>query len=364
MTFNDRINFFGSYILNLKIKYFLLIIVLVQFILHIPIFNLPPMGQHVWRQVMGLSMAKNYYQEDLNFMESSLDIRIDHDDKGLSYTEFPLIYWMIGKSYHTTGFSHINGRLTAFLFSILLIFSSYKLVKIFKYDEIFCRWFIFFLSFTPFFFYYSITLLPNLPSLSLFISGIVIILPQIRKNIWGFRYFIGFLFIILATITKQLYLFYGLLLAQIFLSAFIDTRNWKILIYGFFSGTILLITNYILWIFGLEINSLAPMERNATVQLDVARLPFDLSRYLKITHTAFTKWFLEMFVNTAAIPIFFYGLYLLIKHKRWESHTSPFWIMWLVSFLILYITYIDKFEEHGYYFTSYLYYAHCVPHME
>ena len=65
MTFNDRINVFGSYIVNLKIKYFLLIIVLVQFILHIPIFNLPPMGQHVWRQVMGLSMANNYYQEDL-----------------------------------------------------------------------------------------------------------------------------------------------------------------------------------------------------------------------------------------------------------------------------------------------------------
>ena len=136
MTFNDRINFFGSYILNLKIKYFLLIIVLVQFILHIPIFNLPPMGQHVWRQVMGLSMAKNYYQEDLNFMESSLDIRIDIDDKGLSSTEFPLIYWMVGKSYHVTGFSHINGRLTAFLFSLLLIFSSYNLVKLFKYDDL------------------------------------------------------------------------------------------------------------------------------------------------------------------------------------------------------------------------------------
>ena len=92
MTFNERINVFGSYIVNLKIKYFLLIIVLIQFILHIPIFNLPPMGQHVWRQVMGLSMANNYYQEDLNFLESAQDIRIGEDDRGLVYTEFPLIY--------------------------------------------------------------------------------------------------------------------------------------------------------------------------------------------------------------------------------------------------------------------------------
>ena len=182
MTFNERINVFGCYIVNLKIRYFLLIIVLIQFILHIPIFNMPPMGQHVWRQVMGLSMAYNYYQEDLNFLESAQDIRIGEDDRGLVYTEFPLIYWLIGKSYHATGFSHINGRLTAFLFSILLIFSSYNLVKLFKYDEVICRWFVFFLSFTPFFFYYSISLLPNLPSLSLFITGIVLIYPKIKEN--------------------------------------------------------------------------------------------------------------------------------------------------------------------------------------
>ena len=116
MSFNDRVNVFGSYIVNLKIKYFLFIVVLVQFVLHIPIFNLPPMGQHVWRQVMGLSMANNYYQEDLNFLESAQDIRIGEDDRGLVYTEFPLIYWLIGKSYHAFGFSHINGRLTAFFF--------------------------------------------------------------------------------------------------------------------------------------------------------------------------------------------------------------------------------------------------------
>ena len=352
MTFNERINVFGSYIVNLKIKYFLLIIVLIQFILHIPIFNLPPMGQHVWRQVMGLSMANNYYQEDLNFLESAQDIRIGEDDRGLVYTEFPLIYWLIGKSYHATGFSHINGRLTAFLFSILLIFSSYNLVKLFKYDEVFCRWFVFFLSFTPFFFYYSISLLPNLPSLSLFITGIVLIYPKIKENKWGFRYFMGVALITLATITKQLYLFYGLVLAQIYLSSYFEIRKWQVLISGFFSAIFILFINYILWIYGLEINTNAPIERSSTVQLDVGRLPFDFERYLSITQTAFTIWFLEMFVNTAAIPIFFYGLFLSIKHKKWESNNSGFWITWLISFAVLYFTYIDKFEQHGYYFTS------------
>ena len=95
------------------------------------------------------------------------------------------------------------------------------------------EWFVFFLSFNPFFFYYSISLLPNLPSLSLFVSGIVLIYPKIKENKWGFRYFMGIALITLATITKQLYLFYGLVLAQIYLNSYFEIRKWQVLISSF-----------------------------------------------------------------------------------------------------------------------------------
>ena len=106
----------------------------------------------------------------------------------------------------------------------------------------------------------------------------------------------GVVLITLATITKQLYLFYGLVLAQIYLRSFFEIRKWQVLISGFFSAIFILFINYILWIYGLEINTNAPIERSSTVQLDVGRLPFDFERYLSITQTAFTTWFLEMFV--------------------------------------------------------------------
>ena len=102
----------------------------------------------------------------------------------------------------------------------------------------------------------------------------------------------------------------------------------------------------------MDVNSSAPIERSSTVQLNVGRLPMDWRRYLHIIQTALSTWFLEMYVNTAAIPIFIYGVYLSIKNKQWRSIYSGFWIMWILSFVIMFITFIDKFEHHGYYLTS------------
>ena len=352
MNIENNINKLGLFFLKINIKYFLLSIILIQIILHLPIFKLPPMGQHVWRQVMGLSMAKNYYEENLTFFESAQDIRIGLDDRGMIYTEFPLIYWLIGQSYHLTGFSHINGRVISFLFAVLLLIASYKLMKYLKYNEIFCRWFVFFMSFTPFFFYYSISFLPNLPSFALFLWGIVLIAKQIEAYKFNVLFFTGVVLLTLATITKQLYLFYGFPLVYLFLRKYIENYRWKILFMGFFSGIIMLSINYLLYLYGLDVNSSAPIERSSTVQLNVGRLPTDWKRYIHIIQTVLSTWFLEMYVNTAAIPIFIYGVYLSIKNKQWKSNYSGFWIMWILSFVIMFITFIDKFEHHGYYLTS------------
>ena len=139
---------------NVQTRYFLLSVIAVQFVLHLPVFSMPPMGQHVWRQVMGLSMARNYYEEDRSFLDSAQDIRVGIEDGGEIYTEFPWLYWLIGKSYHLTGFSHLNGRLTAFLFAVLLLLGCYRLMRELQFDETSSRWFVLIMGFTPYFFYF------------------------------------------------------------------------------------------------------------------------------------------------------------------------------------------------------------------
>ena len=337
---------------NVQTRYFLLSVIAVQFVLHLPVFSMPPMGQHVWRQVMGLSMARNYYEEDRSFLDSAQDIRVGIEDGGEIYTEFPWLYWLIGKSYHLTGFSHLNGRLTAFLFAVLLLLGCYRLMRELQFDETSSRWFVFFMGFTPYFFYYSVSFLPNLPSLALFIWGVVLIQSRLELQKLDSFYFLGVLLLTLATTTKQLYLFYGLPVLYLFLRNFFNTRRWDVLLAGIGSGMFLLGVNYALYRYGLEMNSMAPWERSSTVQLHDSQLPTEWSSYVRIFQAALTTWFLEMYVNTAAIPFFLAGCYYCIRNKTWQSDHSGFWIAWIISFVFLSFSFLDKFEQHGYYLTS------------
>ena len=101
----------SKFFIELSINKFISILILFQILLHIPYMNLPPMGQHTWRQVMGLSTANNYYTEKNSFLYPAQDVRVNLQDKGIIYFEFPLIYWIIGKSYHLNEFNHLNGRI-------------------------------------------------------------------------------------------------------------------------------------------------------------------------------------------------------------------------------------------------------------
>ena len=56
-----------------------------------------------------------------------------------------------------------------------------------------------------------------------------------------------------------------------------------------------------------------------------------------------------MFVNTAAIPIFIYGIFHAIKHKNFKNDTL-FLMFWLLSFL-LFLYSFTQFREHAYYLT-------------
>ena len=351
-NFSRKYNQLSSFFASLSTRRYIISIILIQFLLHLPIFHLPPMGQHVWRQVMGLSVARNYYQEERAFMLPAQDIRIGEQDGGEVYTEFPLIYWLLGKSYHLTGFSHLNGRMMAFFFSVILLLGCYKLMRELHFDEYSSRWFVFFMSFTPYFFYYSVSLLPNLPSLAVFIWGVVLMKSQLEKEKWGLSYFLGILLLTLSTITKQLYLFYGLSVSYLFIRQYLRSKKYSILIWGVASGAFLLVVNYILYRYGLAMNEIAAFERSSTVQLHDEHFPAEWGEFIRIFENALTTWFLEMYVNTAAIPLFLAGCFFGIKNKKWKSKYSGFWIFWGVGFILLSYSFFMKFDQHGYYLTS------------
>jgi len=331
---------------------FLLTIIIVQTVLHIPTASLPPMGQHTWRQVMGLSVARNYFDENNAFLNSAQDIRVGKEDRGIIYTEFPLIYWVLGQSYHLTGFSHANGRILALGFGLLLLLGGYRLVRLLGYEEIKARWFVFFLGFSPYFFYYAISFLPNLPALAMFVWGINLIIPGLQKEKWNISFFMGLVLVIISTATKLIYLFYGLPIAYLFLRQYLKSRRPFVLLIAGVSGAAILLSNYYLFEHGRFLMAEAPIERRSTIMLHYDPLLTDWSIIFSTLRWTVNEWFLQMYVNTAAIPIFFVGCYLAIKRKGWRSDLGKFWSIWLLSFLIFTFFFFPHFRDHGYYLTS------------
>jgi hypothetical protein len=352
-----KINSIYQYFLSISTKKFLGIIILAQILLHLPIAPLPPVGQHTWKQVAGLSQARNYYEEKASFMKPRMDIRPTQSYDGTIYKEFPLLYWVMGKSYSITGFHHINSRLIMLFAGIMLILGSYKLSKAFQLSENISRAVVFFLSCAPYFFYYSITVMPNMPALTWFVWGLALIIPKIREEKWDWKYGLGIACIIIGTLSKATYLFFGLTIAHLFIAQFLKSKKSSVLLIGGISGILILIVNFYFFKHAGELRELAPKEIGQYTTLGVSsHFPTAAKAWLIFKRSA-TQWFLELYVNTVAVPFFLIGIYVGFKRKLWKSEVGSFWLTWGLSFLLFWGLFFEHTENDSYYFTPMLIFA-------
>ena len=333
---------------------FLLILIGIQVLLHLPVISLPPVGQHVWRQVMGLAPARNYYEEDHAFLSPAQDVRVGLEDTGETYIEFPLLYWIIGKSYTLTGFSHANGRLVMLAMACLLIVFSYAFIKAWGVSESRARWYVFLLSSSPYFFYYAVTVSPDMPALTWFVGGLALLIPAVRSERWDWKFWLGGSLILLGTLSKATYLFFGLPLAYLFLRQYRKTRHFQVLGVAILLGGLVLLVNAWMFHYSGEQVSRSPFERTRWIEREPSPLPNSWEEVRQIVYAGSTKWFLEMYVNTAAIPLFVVGLYSAIRRRVWRSAENGFWTAWLMSFALFAACFIIRFYNHEYYLTPLL----------
>ena len=335
---------------------FLAVVVAIQILAHLPLIDKPPMGQHVWRQTMGLSAAYNYYSQDDDFWKPTQNVVESLADDGTAYFELPLVYWLIGKSYGITGFNHVAGRVAALLTGILFLFSAWTLMKAMRHSEIFVKWYLFFLSFTPFFFYYSISLLPNLPALAFFLFGIGLLIEGYRRKVSAVRMVPGFLLVLLATLSKATYLFYCLLLAFLAFHHFfgVDGKRERIKIctLNAIGALTILVPNLLVWLYakGMAESSEA---RGAWTELSPLTPPRSWDEVSATLGTAVPTWFGEMIVGAVAIPFFTGGVLLFFRRKeKLGAFRKGFWMGWGIAFLVFSAMFFTRYREHAYYLTS------------
>ncbi|MFI5399946.1 MAG: ArnT family glycosyltransferase [SAR324 cluster bacterium] len=325
-----------------------------QIVLHLPFLSLPPLGQHTWRQVMWAAPARNYYEEHGRFLFPQADVRIAPQDPGYLYHEFPLLVWLIGQSYRLTGEHEINGRLTMLVMGMVLLLASYRLMKVLGYSETTARWFVFFLAGAPEFFYYSITLEANLPALAWFVLGLTLLLPALRMGRPNWQYWAGMGLILLATLSKQTFLFFGLPVAYLFAYHYPRERRRAMLWSMVLAGLIVLVAHALIYRHTLSLYNHAPLERQAYWERKATPPPHSWSEAWNNLKPALTLWIPQLYINAAATPMFIAGLWVLAKRRRNNWEQRGFWLCWLASLAIFCVVFEIRLREHEYYLTPLL----------
>lgn len=108
-------------------RWFWPLLIGLNFLLHLPTFQLPPVALHVWRQCNTMAVARNFYEEDMNILKPRVDRRNATD--GVTGMQFPSYEWATAVGYQAIGFQEWWPRVLNWLFYMAGVVAFYGLVK-------------------------------------------------------------------------------------------------------------------------------------------------------------------------------------------------------------------------------------------
>ncbi len=131
--------------------------------------NSGPYSTHQWRQTDCLSITQNYAEKGLPFLEP--EIYWQGEGKGKTMSEFPIVYYIVGKIWSQTGKKYWIYRLLNFSIFLLGLYYLRKACNRFLKDEIWSSLLVLLVFTSPLLAYYSNNFLMNVNALSLAFVG-------------------------------------------------------------------------------------------------------------------------------------------------------------------------------------------------
>jgi hypothetical protein len=166
-----------------KHKYFwfvtFIIVVSVAYNYHEIIFKRPD-SFHTWRQTDCTSLALNYYQLDLPFLEPQTHNLLGNNGKGVG--EFPIIYYIVGKLYKVFGYHEFIFRIVNTLIFFLGLFYLFKLSYLLLKSTFYSLAVVGIAFSSPLIVFYANNFLPDVPALSLSYIAWYYVLLYIRQK--------------------------------------------------------------------------------------------------------------------------------------------------------------------------------------
>ncbi len=165
----------------------------------IHVINYPPQSVHMWRQSDCAAYARRYYETNSGLLSPSFYNLVAKD--GRSISEFPVIYYIAGKLFHVFGMHYwILRGLTFFCYIIGLLY-LFKCVQFWIKDPVLELFVVIIFATTPYFYYYALNFLPNVPAIAFSFPGLYYML-RYRQSDKRKYLVVSTLFFILSTILK------------------------------------------------------------------------------------------------------------------------------------------------------------------
>ena len=302
--------------------------------IHIPFLSLPPCGSHQWRQTQTLAVARNFHEEGMNIFKPRVDGR--GEESGIAGMEFPLVNFMIALGYRGFGFHHAVGRGTILAFSILALVFCYLFFRDLIRSEIHGLAAAAALGVSPLFMYYSITVLPDLPSLALLLGGLYFCLRWDHEE--KIRHLLTAAALLAAAALIKITALAGL--PYFLYTVYRKRRLWAVGMAGGIIGAV----GAWYW-YARYLNKIYHIN-DFFLGLD---FPLNLQDFLGISRKVLLWWFPRMYLNYFEFIFFLGGLYWIAKGTAPRKKIRAFLFLFGVPFLAFMLALYRKLEAHDYY---------------
>jgi 4-amino-4-deoxy-L-arabinose transferase-like glycosyltransferase len=163
------------------------------------VINYPPRAVHQWRQSDGLAYAQNYYSKNLPFFKPAFYNLVSTGARSIS--ELPILYYVSAQLYRIFGFHYWVLRGLSFLIYLCGLVFLLKTIRIYVKDALLSVFPVIILASTPYFYYYALNTLPNVPAISLSFVGLYYCLRYMEKG--SARYWVfSFLCLFVSSLLK------------------------------------------------------------------------------------------------------------------------------------------------------------------
>jgi 4-amino-4-deoxy-L-arabinose transferase-like glycosyltransferase len=320
----------------------IMILLVVQTLMHVRYVSLPPMGFHEWRQTHTLSVARNFYEEEMNILHPRVDYR--GSSNGITGMEFPIVNYIIAVGYSLFGLHDAVGRIVLLLSSFVALVAAFRFGRVFFESQFFGFILALFLTFSPLFGYYSFVVLPDVPSLAMmFISLYYLALWNKTNDVTEF---------LLACVTLMFALLIKVSAMIVFpLWIYLFASKWKSL------PKKTLVKHFVQFVISMVVVStwylyarhLSAMNENFDFKLSTS-FPYPLDIVPRVSKKVLVQWLPELYINYAEFVFFAAGIVVLARTRDLPLKRFGFWFgVGVVAYMC---AFLPMLEMHDYYMVS------------